>query len=150
MQEELCRLTGHIQGLSRIGKQYNLLYKSFLHVLHSFALFSTFDFRKLMLNKCFLRQSSEIDLFSLPPEEEWRSWLCSWLRVVLLEAMCLSAITVTVLSYCLLPPHSFGPRINNGCKVFWHTSASCNSVSATTLVSVGFKCNLSLCLICPV
>lgn len=59
VQEELCRLTakGHVPGLSGARKQYSLLHKPLLHGLHSFTLFSTSDFRKLMSNKCFFGQS---------------------------------------------------------------------------------------------
>lgn len=56
--------------------------------------------------------------------------------MVLLEATWFSAAKVTVQSYHLLLPQPFGPTINNICKVFWHTSASCNSVSAATVIFV--------------
>ena len=132
----------------------------FFHALHSLVLFSTFDFKKLIWNKCFFGQSYTFSVVLGRIKEEWRIWLHSWIRVLLLEAIWLSAIkkqSQNIAAFFSTPAHSPGhsdsmcsqENINNVCKGCWHTSASCNSVPAGAVIFVSFRCSFSSVLSCP-
>lgn len=124
----------------------------FPQALHSLVLFSTFDFKKLMSNKCFFGQ--EIDTFTvvlgrIKESEEFGCThgleCCYWKPSGFLQLKNIPKILPS--SPLLHTPHSdfmcSQENINNICKGCWHTSASCNSVPAGAVIFVGFRCNFS-------